>query len=129
MRTLDPSAEIAAPSERAASHCRYTDRIRSAWPNASSPWTRSSTTEGRPCPVAAKVRVEIVIQRYADARIVTGELQNLGIFGPLHPDPGDMNGVKAARAKNGRCARSQPMIEENPFHTTVSRSSSTAAAA
>jgi hypothetical protein len=43
-----------------------------------------------------------------------------------------MNGVKAFFAKNGRCPRSQALVEENSLHATRSEpssSSSTAAAA
>jgi alpha-glucuronidase len=54
MRMVLRSAETAAPSESAASHWRYTDRIRSAWRRASRPSTRSNTTEGCPFPVMAK---------------------------------------------------------------------------
>jgi hypothetical protein len=50
----------------------------------------------------SQVRVEVVIQRHANARIVSCELQNLSALGPMHSDLGDMNGVEPLSAKDGR---------------------------
>jgi hypothetical protein len=49
-----------------------------------------------------QVRVEVVIQRYANPRIVSCELQNLSVLGPMHSDLGDMNGVEPVLAKDVR---------------------------
>jgi hypothetical protein len=49
-----------------------------------------------------QVRVEVLIQRYANARIVSCELQNLRVLGSMHSDLGDMNGVEPMLAKDVR---------------------------
>ena len=76
--------------------------------------------------------MEVVIQRHANSRIVSCELQNLGVLGPMHSEFGDMYGVETVPAKDGRCMRSQALIEKDAFQATrsvLSRSSSTVAAA
>lgn len=76
--------------------------------------------------------MEVMIQRHANTRIVSCELQNLGILGPMHSEFGDMNRVEALHAKDRRCVGSQALIEEDAFHATrsvLSHSSSKVAAA
>jgi hypothetical protein len=53
-----------------------------------------------------QVRMEVVIQRHAYARIVSGGLQNIGVLCPIHPDLGDMNSIEAFPAKDRGCMRS-----------------------
>jgi hypothetical protein len=79
-----------------------------------------------------QVRVEVVIERHANARIVSGELQDLRVLGAVHADFGDMHGVEPLPAKDGGRTGSEPLVEKDSFHATrsvLSRSSSTVAAA
>jgi hypothetical protein len=48
------------------------------------------------------VRVEVVIQRHANPRIIPCELQNLNVLGPMHPYLGDMHRVEPLLAKDAR---------------------------
>jgi len=57
-------------------------------------------------PGCRQVRMEVVIQRYAYARIVSRDLQDIGILCPIHADLGDMHSVKAYTAQDHRCMRS-----------------------
>jgi hypothetical protein len=87
---------------------------------------------GTPIPGRSQVCVKVMVQSYTDARLVSCELQNLGVFGSMHSDVEDMNGVKPLLTKYGRRTRSEPLVEENSSHATRSVlkcSSSTAAAA
>ena len=79
-----------------------------------------------------QVRMEIVVERHAYPEIVSCELQDVCMLGPIHADLRDMLSVEAILAKNQRSMRGKPLIEEKSSHATrwvLSRSSSTAAAA
>ncbi len=60
------------------------------------------------------MRVKAVIQSYAHARVVFGELQNFLVLSPRHSDLGDVRGVESVLAQDRRCARSRTLVEQDP---------------
>jgi hypothetical protein len=112
------SAETAAPAVSAASHCRYTERMRAAWPNASRDCTRSSITEGRREPVAVKMRMKVAIQGDTNALVVPCDREDVGIFRPCHADLRDVHHIEALLAQQGCRTRGKTLIQQDPFHAT-----------
>ena len=78
------------------------------------------------------MRVEVVVEGNACPMIGEGLFKDRNILGVRHSDFGNMNCVQTAIWQDLRCARSEPLIQQNADHATMSvtiRSSSTVAAA
>jgi hypothetical protein len=126
------SAEMAAPSLRAAAQVTQIEPIRSACSAAASPSMRSRMTGGAAFRGDSQMRVKVVVQRHADTVLEPGCRQNLGIFGPVPSNLHYMHGVKATRPQDRRRTGRESLVQQECDHATRSiprLSSSTDAAA
>ena len=62
--------------------------------------------------------VKIVIQSHANSFLGTCPIENASIIRFLHIDLGNVDRLEPSLAKQGRCARRQPLVEQQTHQAT-----------